>query len=394
MRVRVLLGAAVGWIGFTCVTTRWMEWGAPIRLDYASDELQYETIARAAPRLPNADVTAAASQRFASHWLVGVVSEITGLGLHSTYRLTTFLVLALLAAILVRLVGAFDLSVGAGVLALGLVITNPYAWRVLLIAPAMLSDLILIVGVAVALLGMVEKQPWVAIAGALIAVLGRETGIAIVVAVFVWLAIQRRFVPSLVALVVPLVVFGAVKAVGESFALSDPSASGFTVITPLLHLPGTARELADHFGRVLIASPTALAILAASLFVTRRMTRELKIAVLLAALVVLQPAFFNPEWVRHNETRLAALGIVPLAFAAAAGFAATPAARYLGISIAAWVLVAIASLHHRYTWSGVIASPRVFVGVETLAAALLAALIVVGSKRDPHSYRFAQASPP
>jgi hypothetical protein len=388
-RVRVLFAAAAGWIAFTCATTRWMEWAEPIRRHYASDELQYESIARAAPGLPNADVSAAASQRFVSHWLVGVVSEITGLGLHSTYRLTTFLVLALLATVLVRLVVAFDLPVGAGVLALGLVITNPYAWRVLLIAPAMLSDLILVLGVAVCLLGMVDERPWVAIAGALIAVLGRETGIAVVVAVFVWLAIQRRFVPSVVALVLPLVVFGAVKAVGESFALSDPSANGFTVITPLLHLPGTARELADHFGRVLIASPTALAILAASMLVTRRTTRELRIAVLLAALVVLQPAFFNPAWVQHNETRLAALGIVPVAFSAAAAFAATPAARSLGITTAASVLVAIASLHHRYTWSGLIASPRVFVGVETLAAGLLALLIVFGSRRDSHRYHFA-----
>jgi len=40
--------AAAGWIAFACATTRWMEWGRPIRLGYATDELQYESIARAA----------------------------------------------------------------------------------------------------------------------------------------------------------------------------------------------------------------------------------------------------------------------------------------------------------------------------------------------------------
>jgi hypothetical protein len=78
--------------------------------------------------------------------------------------------------------------------------------------------------------------------------------------------------------------------------------------------------------------------------------RPLAAALLLAALVVLQPVAFNPDWVQHNETRLAALGIVPLALAAAAAFARTPAAASRAAGLAAAVLIAVASLHHRYTW--------------------------------------------
>src|SRR5712691_11765295 len=101
MRVRIVesaaarLGvAAAGWIAFACATTRWMEWGEPIRRGYATDELQYESIARAAPGFPHTPVSAAASQRFVGHWIVGVVADATHLGLHTLYRVIVFACLA------------------------------------------------------------------------------------------------------------------------------------------------------------------------------------------------------------------------------------------------------------------------------------------------------------
>jgi hypothetical protein len=366
-----------------------MEWGEPIRRNYATDELQYESIARAAPGLPHVDISAAASQRFVSHWLVGVLADVTHLGIHTSYRIATFACLFAIALVVVRLAVAFELPLSAGVVALGLVITNPYAWRLLLIAPAMLSDGLLVLGVAVALLGVVEERPWLATAGCIVAVLGRETGLPVAVGVCVWLALQHRRVPAALALILPAAIFSGVKAVGESFAFSDPPAGQFTIVSPILRLPGTARELADHFGRVVIAAPTALAILCAALLVLGR-RRSVKLgatpltaALLLAALVVLQPVAFNPDWVQHNETRLAALGIVPLALAAAAAFARTPVAASRAAGFAASVLIAVASLHHRYTWGGLVESPRAFVAIETLASVALVALIVAQARTRP-----------
>jgi hypothetical protein len=366
-----------------------MEWGEPIRRQYATDELQYEAIARAAPGLPHSDISAAASQRFVSHWLVGATADITHLGLHTMYRLAAFACLVAIAFVVVRLALAFELPLSAGILALGLVITNPYAWRLLLIAPAMLSDSVLVLGVGVALLGLVEEKPWLATAGCVVAVLGRETGLPVAVGVCVWLALRHRRSAAALALILPVLAFGIVKVVGESFATSDPSASGFTVVSPILRLPGTAGELADHFGRILIAAPTALAILFAALVVLAREQRlksgetPLAAALVLAGLVFLQPAVFNPDWVQHNETRLAALAIVPLALAAAAAFAKTPAASSGVVGVAAALLVAVASLHHRYTVAGSIESPRAFIAVETAAAVALVALIASGTRSRP-----------
>jgi hypothetical protein len=162
----------------------------------------------------------------------------------------------------------------------------------------------------------------------------------------------------------------------------DPSASAFTVVSPLLDLPGTARELADHFGRVVLVSPSSLAILAAglgALWLKRRLRSAgtpLLAALLLAALVVLQPAAFNPEWVQHNESRLAALGIVPLALAAAAAIARTRAVLSRSAITVLVIGVALTSLHHRYTWGELVETGPVFVAVEAVVAVVLFVLVL------------------
>jgi hypothetical protein len=370
-----------------------MEWGEPIRRNYATDELQYETIARAAPGLPDAHVSAAAAQRFAAHWLVGVIADVTHLGLHAVYRVAAAACIVVLAAVLVRLALAFELPEPAAVIALGLVLANPYTTRLLLIAPAMLSDELLVLGIALALLGLVEDRPWLAVAGCVVAVLGREMGLPVAVGAGVWLFVGHRRGAAALALMLPAVVFAGAKVVGEQFSQPDPSAGAFTVVSPLLRLPGTARALADHIGRVVLASPVSLALLGAALLAlalrgSLRLGRTpLTAALLLAALTVLQAVAFNPDWVQHNESRLAALGIVPLAFATAAALGATGAITSRPAVAVLVAGVALASLHHRYTWSGLVATPAAFVALEAVVAALLALLVLRSGARGAPATR-------
>jgi hypothetical protein len=359
-----------------------MEWGEPIRRNYATDELQYESFARAAPGLPHAPVSAAAAQRFGAHWAVGLLSDLTGIGLHTTYRVVAYACLATLAVVVVRLTHACALPDWAAVVALGLVLTNPYTCRLVLIAPAMLSDDLLVLGVAVALLGLAQERPWLGVAGCTVAVLGREGGLAAAVGVCVWLAFRKRVVPAVVALLLPTIVFGAIKAIGAQASLPNPSARAFTVLSPLLRLPGTTRELADHFGRVVLAAPVSFAVLLFSIAVLASRGRlrfaatPFGAAMLLASLVVLQPALFNPEWVQHNESRLAALGIVPLALGAAAAWART-GIRPSRMAMAAIVGgIAVSSLHHRYTWGGLYETPSAFVSIEFAVAVAIGGYIV------------------
>jgi hypothetical protein len=377
----------VGWLAFTCATERWMEWGRPIRLLYASDELQYEQMARAAPGLTDVPVSAAAGQRVAAHWLVGVLADATGLGLHTVYRMVAWCCLLALAWVMVELCMAFALPDWAAVLALGLVLTNPYTVRLLLIAPAMVSDALLVLGVAVALLGLAADRPWLAVAGCVVAVLGREMGLPVALGVCGWLVAQRRVAPAILAVVAPGGAFAAAKVVGETFAQPDPPARAFTIASQLLRLPHTARLLVDHVGRVIIAAPVALATLIAALVVLG-LRRELRLrqdplgaALLLTALVMLQVVAFNPDWVHRNESRLAALGVVPLAMAAAAAVARTGLRLSRRATIGAALGIAVASLQHRFSYGGLFVSGALYVAVEVSVAAALAVLVLHFGRR-------------
>jgi hypothetical protein len=382
VKVDPRLRVAVLWLAFTAVTTRWMEWGEPIRRNYATDELQYQSFARAAPGLPHAPVSAAAAQRFGAHWVVGLLSDASGMGIHTTYRIVSYTCLAAIAVVVVRLTYAFALPDWAAAIALGLVLTNPYTCRLLLIAPAMLSDDLLVLGVAIALLGLASERPWLAVAGSLVAVLGREGGLAAAVGVCAWLAARKLVGPAVAALLLPAAVFAVVKTIGAQASLPNPSVHGFTVLSPLLHLPGTTRELADHVARVALASPVSLAVLSVSIGVLawkgslRPAMSPLGAALLLASLVVMQPVLFNPSWVQHNESRLAALGIVPLALAAAAACARTGLCPSRAATAAIVGGIAVSSLQHRYTWGGLYESPPAFVAIELVVAAVIAGYIV------------------
>src|SRR5262249_35754055 len=151
---------------------------------------------------------------------------------------------------------------------------------------------------AVILLGLVAEQPAVAVAGCCVAVLGRGTALPVALGVCVWWAVRRRPAVAAAALLIPVATFLIVKVVGGSFATANPSVTNFTIISPLLRLPGTAREIADHIGRVLVAAPAALAILGAAALVARRWSKPLVAGVFLAALVMVQPLLFNPDWVQ------------------------------------------------------------------------------------------------
>ena len=365
---------------------------------YSSDELQYESVARAAPGLADAGVSAAAGQRLTVHWLVGVVSHGTGLGLHMVYRIVAYACLLAIAAVVVELCLAFRLPDWAAVLALGIVLTNPYTVRLLLIAPAMVSDALLVLGIAVALLGLARDSPWLAVAGCVVAVLGREMGLPVALGVCGWLAAQRRLAPAVAAVVAPAGAFAAAKIVGETFAQPDPSARAFTIVSPLLRLPGTARLLVDHVGRVVIAAPVALACLIAALLVLG-FRHQLRVrldpfgaALLLTSLVVLQVLVFNPDWVQHNEPRLAALGIVPLAMAAASAVVRTGVRLSGSMTVVAASGIAVASLQHRFSFSARFISGGVFVTLEVLIAAVLAGLVLLSGRsarasREPDTGR-------
>lgn len=379
-------------------TNEWTGWDEGIRLLEASDVRSYEAIAAAAPGLPDADLPAQHARRFAPHWALGSAAEATGIDVHALYRVAWgLLVVAIVAALHLTL---RRLAAGpvAYWLAMGLLVSNAYAFRYYAVVPGVLADLVLVAGLAWALYGLVAGRFALVAAGLAAGAVGRETLIPLLPLIVAWLALappwrelplRRRALLGAGAAACVLVPYLALLAASDPFAqpatlgLSDfsgspetpPGVAELTLLGPLGDLPGSASALAEHALRVLAPHIVALAVLVALLAVARVRPRELPAVFWLGAgawaLIAAQPLALSPEYAADNETRLSAIALVPLLVAVAA----VPASLRLrrGHLLLAAALLAAASLHHLYATIGP-ASAGQFIALESAAAVALAAL--------------------
>src|SRR5689334_16374110 len=123
-RVTTRLACALivlAWTGFALATQRWLPWGDEIRLRFASDVRSYESIARAAPGLPDPhSIPLQHAQRFAGPWVVGTLADAAHVGLHPLYRIVSIALLAATVAVVARTLLLLDVPTPAFAVAIGL----------------------------------------------------------------------------------------------------------------------------------------------------------------------------------------------------------------------------------------------------------------------------------
>lgn len=397
-----LLAALAALAALLAATNEWTSWDEGIRLLEASDVRSYEAIAAAAPGLPDQDLPAQHARRFAPHWALGSAADATGIDVHLLYRVAWgLLVIAIVAALHVTLA---RLRVGreAYWLAMVLLVANAYAFRYYAIAPGVLADLVLVAGLAWALYGLVARRFAVVAVALAVGAIGRETLIPLLPLLVAWLALgpgwrelasRTRALLAAAATGCVLLPYLLLRLVSDPFSLpatlglsdfgatpeTPPSVADLTLLSP-----GSASELAEHALRVLTPHIPALALLAAVLLVVRLPPRGLPSPFWLAlaawALVVAQPLGLSPEYAADNETRLSAIGLVPLLVALASVAPAVGVRAWQAAAAAA--LLAAASLHHLYATLGP-GSAGQFVALETVAAAALAAGFAAVARQQP-----------
>jgi hypothetical protein len=341
---------AAGWIGFVLVTERWRPWGDAVRLQYATDVEEYETIARAAPGFPSIRIQTPHADRFPVHWTVGEVHRLLDIGLHPVYWIATCLVLAATFASVHATLRALRASTTAYALCFGAVVASAYPTRYLLEAPGMLTDALFVLGLAVIVHGFVTGRFELVVAGLVAATLGRQNAVplAVVVAACVLLEPRwrtRRVAYAAIGIVVAAVVYIVPHETSQSWAAGN---GGHGVIGMTVGGDWTPHTFASHVGRcvVAVAIPAALVVLGW----WRGRRHPLWVPLALGLCVFLQAVALAPDW-SHAEPRLAGLALPALAVAAAP---ALGAAR-LGSRERALVVVgiALASLHHLYSNVGV-----------------------------------------
>ncbi len=251
------------WLGFVWATTHWYSWQQMIDLRYGTDMVEYERVARAAPGLPDQPLPSQHADRFIPHYLVGVVSDLIRVGDRPLYYGCAIVLLLVIVALVDRAASLLQLSRAEYALCIGALVANPYLFRYLVIAPAMLGDSVFVLGGAVALLGLLRTRGWILVAGLTIATLGRSEAVFPLVALAPlgvalspdWrrrpLRLQR--VAAVSAFAVPIAVYALVRVVDNSFSVADhPGFRGLTIFGSLASLPHSGGDIGLHLARTFI----------------------------------------------------------------------------------------------------------------------------------------------
>jgi hypothetical protein len=379
---RAAAGVLLGWAALGGLVQRWASFETGVREGFAADVPFYESIARAAPGFPDTPVLRAYAQRFPSHWLAGVVADLTGAGLHPVYRVATpacVLAALLLLHLALRRLG---LDVRAHALALGALAASAYPVHYLLAAPGMLSDAVFVLGLSLACLGLVSGSTAGLVGGPALALLGRQTALPAAVAVAAAVLLRRRrdgAVAAAACVAVPALLYLALHVLSDGF--SEPRPAGVDDLTVLGFLTGV-RAFGEHVALVAlgVAVPTALV---AGAWLRARGPLPWG-PLLVAASVVAQPLLLGPLANRSNEPRLAGLAAPPLALAAALVLRRVRLGT-LETAVCA-VAIAAAGLHPRYT-RDVLASSGAWAAVELVAAGLVLAVLARPRAPSPPSRR-------
>jgi hypothetical protein len=402
---------------FVAATNRWLSWEGGVRLLTARDVTSYEAIARAAPGLPGADLPAHHAERFPVHWVVGTLDDVLGAPLHALYRVLMIAAMAGTLALLHAIV-ARRLPVAAYAVVVGAFVLNPYALRYQLLVPGMLADATFVLGIAVALFGLAGRRAWAVVAGMALAAVARETVLPVVPVVIAWLALapdwraepgRRRALVGGAVVVAVGAIYAVTRAIAAGFSapslpgvldagavargysLPAPSLSTLDDYTLLdaLSAPGT---LAEHLARVATPPLAMVALIAAVLVIARRRGVRPPFpfwgCLALSASIIAQPLLVSPDVLFGNETRLTALGLLPLAAAPAFVLERLrpdleTALRPRDVLLIVGVL-AVASLHHLYTVVGP-TSPSQIAPIQLVAGALAAWLLVRAARLAPRA---------
>jgi hypothetical protein len=398
IRGQILVTAAL--LATVAVTNRWLSFTAGFRLLRAHDEIDYRTIAVAAPHFPNVPVGEQHAQRFIPHYLVGLVARGLDANVDTVYLVAAILAALALSSLLAAAVSRIQLSLPAFAVCMAVFVLNAYTLRYYFLVPAELSDLLLVVGLMIALLGLIRGNYWIVVLGVAFATDARQTALPATLAVAYWLsfgpgwrdaASRVRAARALGALVTSAALYLVMVVATSSFSQSDtPGFAHLTVLADLERLPAGAGQLGQHVLRTFNALLAVLALLAAIALSRTRARRAARLpfefwgCLLLGVSVAAQPLVLSPGYAAHNETRLAVQSlpffVCALAYAMQGYEGRFGAPLTAKAAAAILALLAVGSLHHLYTTIGASTASQT-VAIQLVTALCAATVCLISLRR-------------
>jgi hypothetical protein len=397
--LRTAFVASCAWLGFVAATTHRYGFQQMIDLRYGTDMAEYERVARAAPGLPDQPMPVQHADRFIPHYLVGLASDLFNVGVRPLYYACAIVLLLAIVVLVDRGVTRLQLGRAEYVLCIGALVANPYLFRFLAIAPAMLGDSLFVIGGAIALFGLLRTRGWILVAGLTIATLGRSEAVLPLLALAPlgvafspdWRRrpLRLRRVAAISAFAVPIAVYALVRLLARSFSVADhPGFLGLTIFGSLASLPHSGGHIGLHLARTFIGIAGASGLLAGVLVARRRVRGDSLPfgfwAALAAGIAVSGEAvILNPDWLDGSEPLLASFGAAFLVVAAALALAARDRREWTIGWLPAVVTtggLVLTSLHHRYSTISPVGSPLGFALLASAGAAVVAAAVAIGAR--------------
>jgi len=350
-----------------CGTNRWLSFEEGIRLENATDTKSYMAIAATAPSLPPADAQLLShhAQRFVSPYIVGTVAFYSHLSAQQVFRVAVIAMIALIIWVAYRILCHLRVPEQYGTLCMSLLILNPYMFRLYLAIPALLDDLVFVLGLSLLVYGLLQGRLGTAVIAALVASLGKQTSLFVLPVVAIWilfgppwsrLSLARRTSSFLLIAVVCVTCYLVTGAVAREFSSAKSEGVYFM-------LTGLPRWALSEFNAGFLANFVFLGIfpflfplsIGCAVFLRTRppLPKEFYLLIAMVLACCLQPFLAGPSFMGHGILRLNLLAYVPLL--AALGLLLREArlpAHSESLMLVCGILIAVGSLHPRFTYNG------------------------------------------
>lgn len=177
------------------LTNRWLTFEEGMSILVADDTKSYMIMAQAAPGLPNNGIMLASNhtKRIVPSWIAGCLRYLLPMSDFQAFLFLTIVTCALIVFVVHTLLSDLQLSDAQYSLCMAMFILNPYTFRYYLAVPAMVSDLVFVLGLSLIVLFIFRQKTWILVIGCIIAVCGRQNALIIVPALVIWFIFSSKW---------------------------------------------------------------------------------------------------------------------------------------------------------------------------------------------------------
>jgi hypothetical protein len=376
--------------GFLYLTCYHLPFYEAIDWVQATDVYSYLVVSSTAPNLPHETIPFHFSQRWIPHYVVGCLAFFGDMDLGFAYKLSNGLVIASILLLACSIFLQVSKDETFGILIFLLFAVSVFVFRLYILAPGLLADLVYVLGLTLALKGCISTRFSLIVIGMLVATMGKQMTLLVLPGLVlyiyaVWGGLLGRLKAFLMGVFLSLVVIAFYRFLIYSsggFALPN-SITGkvlFAIFPWLLSDRFTLYFLSEHVFRILL--PLMPFILIWSL-APGGLSKKLNVlswgeffAWMLIILGPIAYAFLpGPEVQMGNQSRYVGSVILPMAIL----ILKTLPNIKLRLQLIDYVVLAavllVLSYHHRYTILQ--ATPVVFFATQLLGMVALSCWMII-----------------